>query len=755
METETHNSCVLSRREMVKQMVRIPLLGYSTLHVSKLAASAPLIAASKPSLSTVPPSDPDSWYPFCRPILEWLNPHPNLDVPAYVESLIQMAKDMNVNTLYHLIDFGGAPLFNGSIEPKSDAIGNWDLIEILERRLHEEGMYFVGAQFGSHTQSSIAARHPDWIAQTLDGDPVYGPGAVPLICFNSPYGDYVADELSRMVARYKTDGLYIEGLHTTHCFCKHCRERYQDRYGANFPEKLPKGDMKVSRFHMDTVVEFIEKITLKVKTRSPSTVVMACPSANNGPNGRVDWKGLSEVCDVICLEQMWGYGIINFPLWQIGMRVGVMFAEGKKPCFTTAWYSMHVDREYTPRSGESVTLNYLESIIHGGTAQFHTQNGPGEAPDNIPVLRMLYTFTEKVRPWMVGARKIHPVALLYDRDHAYPDSHFIGYYKAMVHHHVPFCVISRDELHADFLSRTQVLVLPNTLRISDDEAREIRRFVEAGGRLVATYKTGFQKASSNDSILKDTFGVRKYTGQEQTAGKPTAGEGRWSPEYYRKDWNFLFRCSKDSCLEKACRFSLLTFRGPLLKVVAADPGIVAAHKLEVDKARQSWKHPVLGFYPGLASSPMVLERPMGRGTVVYLPAAFELDYLEQGSEFTGKLLAAVLRPDALPIRSELPSTVEMTCYLSPDSQYFIIHLLNQTSNQHLNPDDVREILPVYHLKLLVKGGESASSLLQNQVLGSCEGADLVIVIPELKQIDTIMVKINELAVASLSLGKQV
>jgi hypothetical protein len=737
-EQNSSNDSKLTRRDVLKGMLLLPAAGYSLFTESETGATVEIkpLTATAPSAAFLPA--PGDWYKFCRPALEWLNPYPGLNAEEYVEDLIRLAKEMNLNTLYHLIDFGGAPLFNGSLEPKALEIGDWDLIEILEKRLHEEGMYFVGAQFGSHTQSTLAERHPDWIARDPNLEPIYGPGGVPLLCFNTGYRDYVGDELALMVSKYKTDGLYIEGLHTTDCYCEHCREKYSKVQNKKLPV-IPRVHLDNQKFRMEAVVNFISSITKKVKEKSPSTIVMACPSNNNSPEQRVDWKNLAAACDVLTLERMWGNGNV-YPIWQQGMNVGIMQAEGKKTCFTTAWYAMHVDREYTPRTRETLTINYLESLIHGATVQFHTQNGPIEVPDNIPVLNSLYSYTEKIRPWFIDAVKINPVSLLYDRNHYYPENHFAGYYKALIHHHIPFKVISRDELNEAYLSSTRVLVLPNVLEISEAEKRAIAAFTKNGGRLVATYKTGFGTEGSKGSVLGDLFGVKEYLGKRESVGLPGPGETRLSPSYYRKDWNLYFRCNEGSYVREAAEFSLLTFRGSCLQTTVAEGTEVLARIVETDKSRQSSRHPVYGFYPGEQTDPLICQRSYGKGSVVYIAGNLESDYLLKGNAFVARILCSVIRPEELPVTAEAPDTVEISYFKMKDSDKLLIHILNMTTNQRLDPDSVNRIFPVSGIILSIKGGKTAFTLTDDPVRAERKGEDLMIRIDDLKLIQSLIVE---------------
>jgi hypothetical protein len=730
----------ISRRQILKNVVWIPFIGSSFLAAAKngkteqsaMNGTAPI---SVEELGLMPP---DNWYKFCRPILEWINPHQNIDCVAYVERLIKNAKDANVNTVYFVIDHGGIPLYQGSIEPTDPIIGDFDLLGYLEKRVHEEGMYFVAAQFGQHTLSALGERHPDWLQRGNKGEEYIGPGSVPLMCSNTGYGDYVAEELSRIVGKYKIDGIYIEGLHNPVriCYCKSCKEKFMLEKNKPLPEIALKTDMEIARFNMDSIIGFIDNVNRKVKKVSPKTILMACPSVNRPSTHRVDWKKLSTACDVVALELMWGNRNV-YPLWQIGMCVGVMQAESRKTCFSTAWYAIHVDREYTPRTRATLQLNYFESIFNGGTVQFHTQNALEEAPDNIPVLKELYSYTEKIRPYFFFNERINYVSILYDRDYLMPEEHFAGYYKALRYKHIPFKIISRDDLNSENMKDTRVLILPNIVRLTDAEISFINDFTNGGGTLIATHKTGFQSADAKSSAIARLLGIRSFNGEKIASIK--AGEN-WSPEVFRVEQNHYFRCVKGTFADEATGISLLTFSGSQLLIEPADDTKVLANTLSIDKSRQSPGNPILyGYYPGEINSPLILERKEGKGRVIYFSGELDKAFYEQGYDFLSEILVKAIGAEALPLYAVAPSTVSITYYKLEKEKGLLIHLLNGTTNQSLAADPVNTIFPVQDIKINLKGYKKAFSLNGTEIKTTINNGYLTLTIPELKVIDTILV----------------
>ncbi|MFV2067765.1 MAG: hypothetical protein ACC645_12395 [Pirellulales bacterium] len=72
---------------------------------------------------------------------------------------------------------------------------------------------------------------------------------------------------------------------------------------------------------------------------------------------------------------------------------------------------------------------------------------------------------------------------------------YAGWATALSLEHRQWDVVLSDDLTADKLARFPLLVLPSILAITDRQAAELRRYVEAGGRLVATGNSGSRYGS--------------------------------------------------------------------------------------------------------------------------------------------------------------------------------------------------------------------------------------------------------------------
>jgi beta-galactosidase GanA len=83
-------------------------------------------------------------------------------------------------------------------------------------------------------------------------------------------------------------------------------------------------------------------------------------------------------------------------------------------------------------------------------------------------------------------------------------------YHALIEDRMPFEMINSQMLDAENLKPYKLLILPNIAAMSDAQCEQLRKFVESGGSIVATFETslydeeGKQRA---DFGLKDLFGV--------------------------------------------------------------------------------------------------------------------------------------------------------------------------------------------------------------------------------------------------------
>src|SRR5262249_32390412 len=98
-------------------------------------------------------------------------------------------------------------------------------------------------------------------------------------------------------------------------------------------------------------------------------------------------------------------------------------------------------------------------------------------------------------------------------------SHTLGAFRALFEAHLPLRILSEYDLEDAKLQGIRVLVLPDVRVLSERSSEVVRRFVKAGGGLVATCDTGLYdqalKRSPNFS-LADVFHADYLKTREMT-----------------------------------------------------------------------------------------------------------------------------------------------------------------------------------------------------------------------------------------------
>ena len=84
-----------------------------------------------------------------------------------------------------------------------------------------------------------------------------------------------------------------------------------------------------------------------------------------------------------------------------------------------------------------------------------------------------------------------------------------GYYQALVEARIPFEMADDRQLEPQHIGRYRVLVLPDIAALSDRQCQQIRDYVMAGGRIVATGETSLYDETGKRRAnfgLADLFG---------------------------------------------------------------------------------------------------------------------------------------------------------------------------------------------------------------------------------------------------------
>ena len=216
-------------------------------------------------------------------------------------------------------------------------------------------------------------------------------------------------------------------------------------------------------------------------------------------------------------------------------------------------------------------------------------------------------------------------------------SHTLGAFRALMEKHLPVRVLTEQDLEDANLQGARVLVLPNVACMSDRAAEVVRRFVKAGGGLVATFETSlydehFQKRK--DFALADLFQA-SYLGTNtvsQRVENLSLSARESPPDPGRPDHQIQAEHSvaesgkssgtRDSCIDRECHEG--SGRSNASKTLAT-------YNVNLPADQSSHRHPA------------ILISEFGKGRVVYFAAAVDKGMFFYPDAYMRQMLANAVR----------------------------------------------------------------------------------------------------------------
>lgn len=429
-----------------------------------------------------------------------------------VPSLVQLARSFSLGALGFSV--GGVTAFYPTqVEghPRSPSLGDRDLVAETVNALHAAGIRAIGRIDPSLGSAEQLKRYPDRFARTIDGEPVQLHDTY-LTCPNGEhFGGFMLDVVREIVQRFPLDGLWANAAQfspwgTGRCFCGNCRRMFSERFHRPFPmtEDWSDPDWKqYSEWRYERIADWNRRIREVIQSVRPSCAWLplsqVIESWDHTRKGGWDVDLTSKHADGVVLEAQRRY----CNLWWPGMEA--RYAHAMDPTrgagitvsyFYPWWRFTHAPVAENRLWAAQIAVNGAKPWLHitGFFSEYFDRRG-------IEPMQELFRLFQERSDVYGGRRSAADVALVFSRrslDYAggsNPDLNYLdgfrGAYNALMDSRIPFDLISDQRLDATKLARYRALLLPNLACMSGECAMQLERYVEAGGRIVATYRTGF------------------------------------------------------------------------------------------------------------------------------------------------------------------------------------------------------------------------------------------------------------------------
>ncbi len=357
-----------------------------------------------------------------------------------------------------------------------------------------------------------ADAHPEW--REIDETGTYlgwsknvlEPGFKTL-CFNSPYMDYLCEQIAETMNRYPNcDGIFLDIITQAPCCCKYCREVIEEKglNPADTSDRQKCAELALERYY-------------KRSTETIWGINADMPVFHN--SGHIS-KGKPELLKYFSHLEMeslptggWGYD--HFPIsakYAMGGNRDYLGMTGK---FNTTWGEFGGFKHPNALLYEAMAM-----LAFGSKCSVGDQLHPSAKLDKstYKLIGKAYKEVEKKEKWCQNTENIADIALVnqeavnkLDLSSHKDSAADTGAARILLENHYLFDSVDDKTDISDY----KLVILPDGIKISDDFKQRLKDFLARGGKLMLTGESGF------DAGGNPIFDI----------GAACEGESRFCPDY--------------------------------------------------------------------------------------------------------------------------------------------------------------------------------------------------------------------------------
>ncbi|OXM85493.1 family 10 glycosylhydrolase [Paenibacillus rigui] len=448
-----------------------------------------------------------------------------LDIDEYMRSLEEFSANVLLFNVGGIVANYPSALEYHYVNPnlKDDFVG-----KVIER-VHEKGMKFIARFDFSRLNEKCALPNPDWLYRSVEGEIVNYNGQVHT-CVNGYYQqEYSLQILQEVAEKYPIDGIFFN-MHgyVTHdysynyygiCQCGSCQKRFFEYTGnERLPLKEDPNDpvfRDYEKFRTDTVRELFLKRVEVVKRINPHIAV--CNYTHSGT-------------DIFRKESNTG---INRPLpeWNYSATENVRTVRGTWNGMAVSNSAVHfVDyaMRHTAVSPYLTGLRLAQNLVNGGWLDYYVIGTLINQDDRLcfDIVKDIYRFHHKHEDYYANLESLAEVCLVVPESSSMYGSkdELKGIMRILAENHVQYDLLHDSVLQSpqinEKLSRYKLLILADQRSMSDKAVEAVDRFVEQGGKLLATGFTSTcdGKGHPLGRIRLHSVGVKEFDLKPQVQG---------------------------------------------------------------------------------------------------------------------------------------------------------------------------------------------------------------------------------------------
>lgn len=527
----------------------------------------------------------------------------------------------------------------------------------------------------------MARRHPEWLIRNEKDETNWAPDFMTpgyhQFCFNTPYLDYLLEQLREVLENYDADGIFLDIVGVRECYCSYCVNKIR-KEGHD-----PRNKEKMQIIWEETYSNYTKRVQDLIDDIKPGT-----PVFHNGGHIKRGRRDLAHMNSHLELESLptgeWGYQ--HFPIsarYAQGLDMEFLGMTGK---FHTWWGEFGGFKHPNALRWESALC-----LANGACCSIGDQLHPGGLMDNATysLIGEAYKEVEEKEKWCFNTSNIADVALLSTEaiqlkkvGNIKGGSEDEGCAKILLEGKYLFDVI---DLESDF-SKYKVIILPDIIRVDDRLNKILGEYVMNGGKLLASGESGI---TDNNNFAFD-FGAEYIE------------KSKYQPSYFKPKF-------KPGDLE-------------ISSYVMYSPGHVIKPFMGIEHGEflESYFNRDVFTFCSHQHTPPKLNRSSSGMTEgrdgIYIPWSIFNEYNQMGSYILKQMVIFAL--DRLlgknkTLETTLPAQGIVTLQHQPDKHRYVQHSLYATPvlrGKKSSLEVIEDIIPVRNIDFIINPGRKIQSI---------------------------------------------
>lgn len=656
-------------------------------------------------------TNPKPWYQWVR---RWGQTNLTEDDPARNNIDFWKTQWTRTHVQGVIVNCGGTVAYYPSkygLQYRAATLGDRDYFREFSEAAQAAGLVVIARMDINRATEAFYRAHPDWFCRDKEGRPIMSQGRY-FSCVNSDYyKKYIPEVLTEIIETYHPAGFADnswKGMgRGTICYCDSCRTQFEKHAGLALPEAVDWEDPAYRQWVRWGYAcrtenwDLFNEVTQRVGGEDCLWLGMLHADPANLSGTFTDLKALCERSKFIFSDQQSRDLLNGFE--QNSLNGALLRLASEEQVLVPESMASYVRGPRTFRLASTPSQEYgmwvADGIAGGISPWFHHIGGGTRDRRQFDATVPFFAWHAKNERYLYDRTSLANVGVVWHQQNAdfYGRENarervalpWRGMTLALAQDRIPFLPVHADDIDR-YRARLETLILPDVAILTREQVDAVLRFLDRGGNLVLTGKTGTLDGDGNpsgDLRLWERLGLR-LTGETQGAFDTQPAD--W--EYPLAHTYLQLPEQRPEILRGFEQTDILGFGGGLCQAESNGPlmgwgGYVKPFPIyppefswvrEVDEAL----HPL---YSGQLAS---------GSRIVYFAADIDRCFGRDRLPDHGRLLANAIRwaaGDTLRFAVEGPGFLDTAFYAQGQDR--IVHLVN-LNGANRTPGYLDEVLPV-------------------------------------------------------------